>query len=141
MYEEQLFATVASRRLLSRGPSLGSGYLGEVGRPLPSTWEPAWPLRGCWQLCGSSAPRGHPVSWRRTSTWSHPSALLFWLWWRGEAAQPAELTFAPFGRAAGSACATQGELGLWRRRRPGALACAPRVARPAPRRGPGVNAR
>lgn len=46
MYEEQLFATVPSRRLLSRGPSLGSRSRDEVGGPLPSTWEPAGSLGG-----------------------------------------------------------------------------------------------
>lgn len=118
MYEEQLFATVPSRRLLSRGPSLKSRSLGEVGCPLPNTWEPAGPLRGCWQSCGSSARRGQLASWRRTSTRSHPSASLFWLWWRGEAAPQADLAFVPSGRAAGLTCPTQGERGLRRRRRP-----------------------
>ena len=59
------------------------------------------------------------ASWRRTSTWSHPSASLFWLWWRGEAAPPADLAFVPSGLAAGLTCPTQGERGLRRRRRPG----------------------
>ena len=59
------------------------------------------------------------ASWRRTSTWSHPSASLFWLWWRGEAALPADLAFVPSGLAAGLTCPTQGERGLRRRRRPG----------------------
>lgn len=117
MYEEQLFATVPSRRLLSRGPSLESRSLGEVGCPLPNTWEPAGPLRGCWQSCGSSARRGQLASWRRTSR-SHPSASFFWLWWRGEAAPPADLAFVPSGRAAGLTCPTQGERGFRRRRKP-----------------------
>ena len=60
-----------------------------------------------------------PDSWRRTSARSHPSASLFWLWWRGEAAPPADLVFVPSGRAAGLTCPTQGERGLRRRRRPG----------------------
>lgn len=51
--------------------------------------------------------------------------------------QASRLSFAPSGRAAGSACEAQGEPGLGRRR-PGALACARRAPRPAPRRGSGA---
>lgn len=67
-----------------------------------------------------------------------PLASLFWLWWRGEAAPQADLAFVPSGRAAGLTCPTQGERGLRLRRRPDP-GLRPRVGRPAPRPGPGVN--
>ncbi|CAI9174219.1 unnamed protein product [Rangifer tarandus platyrhynchus] len=79
-----------------------------------------------------------PDSWRRTSTRSQPSASLFWLWWRGEAAPPADLLFVPSGRAAGLTCPTKESAGSSGGGGP-ALACAPGVGRPAPRRGHGVN--
>lgn len=145
MYEEQLFATVPSRRFLNQGPSLGSRSRGEVGRPLPSTWEPYRPFPSCWQSGGSSAPQSSPVS-RRTITYRVLLSLALWAPWLGEAPPPAALSLAPSGRAVGSAYGDRGEHGPGRPRRPGvrpqsSAACS--EARPgspaAQQDGPGVT--
>ncbi|KAB1266721.1 hypothetical protein Cadr_000018105 [Camelus dromedarius] len=111
---------------------LEAGF-GEVGRPLLSTWEPAWPLRGCWQSCGSRAPRGHPHFLAEDIIVESRLRLALLALVVGETAPPAELAFAPSGRAPGLACAAQGKHGLGRRRRPWL------PGRPALSRGPGVT--
>lgn len=58
MYEEQLFARVPSRCLLSRGPSLGSRNRGEVGRHFRPLGRPAPPglEAELWLQCVPESP-------------------------------------------------------------------------------------
>lgn len=104
MYEEQLFATVPSRRLLSRGPSPGSRNLGEFGGPLGSPLSPSGAAGRAVALAAPESPRflTEDLGMESPPPHTHPSLALLALGEGGEAQlRPSDLLSLWAGRGLG----------------------------------------